>query len=329
MNAKIYEHPLAPVYSPELFRGTAVYYSRFRTRYPPVLLDAIERAVGLEYGDALLDLACGTGEVSLAFADRVADIWAIDLEPEMVAVGRLNAFDRGIGRIHWLTGRAEDAELPEDYFGIVAVARAFHRLNRPLIAQRSLRWLRSGGYFIDMGASSSEVAPEPWLAAADDVYERWLPRAHKSREDVTASGASDQPKATSQAVLSEAGFRQVVKHEFDVPHVLEIDQFIGYLCSTSYSSRDFWREAWPGFELDLRNTLAKSAPTGVLTETIAYSCDTLRLKGSLRSVKPIVRDVSRPAVAGLPQTEPAEQATYPVGKPSGTGMSPASSMGPS
>lgn len=120
-NADRYSHPLIPVYSPELFRGTAEYYSRFRPRHPPVLLDAIERTVGLDHGDSLLDLACGTGEVSLALADRVTDMWAIDLEPQMVAVTRQNALDRGIGRIHWLVGRAEDAELPEDHFGLVAV----------------------------------------------------------------------------------------------------------------------------------------------------------------------------------------------------------------
>jgi len=81
-------HPLVPVYSPELFRGTADYYARFRPRYPPVLLDAIERTVGLDHGGHLLDLACGTGEVSVALAERVSAIWAIDLEPEMVAVAR-------------------------------------------------------------------------------------------------------------------------------------------------------------------------------------------------------------------------------------------------
>jgi len=54
-----------------------------------------------------------------------------------------------------------------------------------------------------------------------------------------------------------------------VPHVWEIGQFIGYLCSTSYSSRDFWGQAWAGFELDLRNTLAALAPAGLLTETIS------------------------------------------------------------
>jgi ubiquinone/menaquinone biosynthesis C-methylase UbiE len=275
-NAEKHAHPVNPVYSSELFRGTAEYYSRFRPRYPPILLDAIERTVGLDHGDSLLDLACGTGEVSFAFADRLTDIWAIDLEPEMVAVAKRNALDRGIGRIHWLVGRAEDAELPEDHFGLIAVGRAFHRLNRPLIAQRSTRWLRSGGYFIDMGADSSGLpAPdmyassEPWLVAAAEVYERWLPRANKSRDDVKSSSGPDQPKATSQTVLMEAGFTQVAKYEFAVPHVWEIDQFIGYVASTSYSSREFWGQAWAGFALDLRNTLGMLAPTNLVTETIS------------------------------------------------------------
>ena len=270
-SADKYAHPPIPTYSPELFRGTADYYSRFRPRYPPVLLNAIERAVGLDSRGRLLDLACGTGEVSVALADRVSDIWAIDLEPEMVAVARRNALDRGIGRIHWMVGRAEDAQLPNDHFNLIAVGRAFHRLNRPFIAQRSIQWLRSGGCFIDIGADSSGLSEpsEPWLVAAAEVYERWLPRADKSRVDVESGAGLGQAKTTSQAVLTQAGFTNVAKYEFLVPHVWEIDQFIGYLCSTSYSSREFWGTAWAGFELELRDTLARLAPTGLLTETIS------------------------------------------------------------
>ncbi len=37
------------------------------------------------------------------------DVWAIDLEPDMVAVVRQNALDRGIGRIHWFVGRVDGA----------------------------------------------------------------------------------------------------------------------------------------------------------------------------------------------------------------------------
>ncbi len=264
-------HQLVPEFSPDVFRGTAEFYARFRPRYPVVLLDAIERAVNVRPDVALLDLACGTGDVALNFVDRIADIWAIDLEPEMVETGRRLAQERGIGRIHWLTGRAEDADLPEDHFGMLTIGRAFHRLNRPLIAQRALGWLRPRGCFIDLGAGYSGLfePDEPWLAAAGEVYQRWLPRAHKSPAEVSSSSAPDQPKATTPTVLTDAGFIDVAKHEFEVPYVREIDQYLGYLMSTSYSSREFWGEAWPGFEADLRKTLATVAPTGVLIGNIS------------------------------------------------------------
>ncbi|HKT02305.1 MAG TPA: class I SAM-dependent methyltransferase [Rugosimonospora sp.] len=267
----MHPHPLVPVYSPELFRGTAEYYARFRPRYPPALLDAIAQTVGLDQGDTLLDLACGTGDVCLALADRISEIWAIDLEPEMVAVGQRRAAERGIARIHWLVGRAEDAPLPEDHCGLVTVGRAFHRLNRPLIARQCRRWLRRGGHFIDLGADSSVpfLRTEPWLAAVAEVYERWLPRAHRSRAEVTSSAGPDQPVATTRAVLADAGFTGVAEYQFPVPYVWEIDQYLGYLCSTSYSSRRFWGGAWDGFARDLRDTLAGYAPEGQLTETIS------------------------------------------------------------
>lgn len=271
MQPERYAHPLIPEYSPDLFRGTAEYYSRFRPRYPAVLLNAIRCSVDLDHVGALLDLACGTGEVSLALADSVEEIWAVDLEPEMVAMARRNALERGIGRIRWVIGRAEDVELPEEHFGLVATGRAFHRLNRPLIAQHSLRSLRRGGHFIDLGADSSGLfkPTEPWMAAAAEVYERSLSRARKTRDEVRSSSSPNQPKATTQTVLTNAGFADVSKHEFPINRVWEVDQFIGYLCSTSYSSREFWGDAWDGFESDLRATLSKFAPDGHLSETIS------------------------------------------------------------
>ncbi len=148
--------------------------------------------MGLGPDDALLDLACGTGEVTLAFADRVADIWAIDLEPEMVEAARRNAFDRGIARPRWLVGRAEEVGVPDGHFAMVAIGRAYHRLNRPLIAELSMRWLRSGGHFIDMGADTSGPfkASEPWLTAVGEVYERWLPQAAQAQSEVKSSSGT-------------------------------------------------------------------------------------------------------------------------------------------
>jgi hypothetical protein len=36
----------------------------------------------------LIDLGCGTGELALRLCSSFRDVWAVDLEPEMVEVGR-------------------------------------------------------------------------------------------------------------------------------------------------------------------------------------------------------------------------------------------------
>ena len=55
-----------------LFAGTAEYYARFRPPYPPALLDAIIDRFRLDESGRLLDLGCGTGEIT------VPHVWTID-----------------------------------------------------------------------------------------------------------------------------------------------------------------------------------------------------------------------------------------------------------
>src|SRR5690349_10386690 len=102
--------PVAPNVGPEAFSGTARAYLRYRVPYPAALLrDLLERVNGRE---RVLDLACGPGRLALPLASSFGEVWAVDLEPEMVEVGRAEADRLGIANIRWLTGRAEDFEAP-------------------------------------------------------------------------------------------------------------------------------------------------------------------------------------------------------------------------
>lgn len=56
-------------------------------QWPPVVLDAAR----VSLGDHVLDVACGTGVLALAAADRVGPngaVAALDATPEMLAVAR-------------------------------------------------------------------------------------------------------------------------------------------------------------------------------------------------------------------------------------------------
>jgi hypothetical protein len=55
-----------PEFRPDLYQGTAGYYDRFRVPYPPDLIDDLADRAGADGAGRLLDLACGTGQLSFA-----------------------------------------------------------------------------------------------------------------------------------------------------------------------------------------------------------------------------------------------------------------------
>ncbi|MGW5315509.1 class I SAM-dependent methyltransferase [Nocardia thailandica] len=81
--------PMRPGYHEDLFRGAAEYYSRYRPAYPQPLFDDLLDQAG--EGGVLADLACGTVEIAIPLHTRFAHVYAVDLEPDMVEVGRAKA----------------------------------------------------------------------------------------------------------------------------------------------------------------------------------------------------------------------------------------------
>src|SRR5215470_3576174 len=53
---------------------------------------------------------CSTWPAALVASFQ--EIWAIDLEPEMIAVGQHEATQRGVHHITWMVGKAEDLAAP-------------------------------------------------------------------------------------------------------------------------------------------------------------------------------------------------------------------------
>ena len=53
-------------FAPDLYRGTAGYYDRFRLPYPDALTADLTRRTAPSGRGRLLDLACGTGQSLLA-----------------------------------------------------------------------------------------------------------------------------------------------------------------------------------------------------------------------------------------------------------------------
>ena len=51
-------------FAPDLYRGSAGYYDRYRLPYPEAMITDLIRRAGVSGRGRLLDLACGTGQLA-------------------------------------------------------------------------------------------------------------------------------------------------------------------------------------------------------------------------------------------------------------------------
>jgi SAM-dependent methyltransferase len=104
----------------------------------------VASSAGVRPGDRVLDVACGTGALTCAVADRVGpggSVIGLDANPEMLAVAR-----RKSTRIEWLEGKAEALPLPDDSFDAVVSQFGFMFFqDRPAALREMMRVLRPGG----------------------------------------------------------------------------------------------------------------------------------------------------------------------------------------
>ena len=98
----------------------------------------------LREGARVLDVACGTGALTIAVADIVGpagSVVGLDANPEMLAVAR-----RKSGQIEWIDGKAEALPLPDDSFDAVVSQFGFMFFgDKPQALREIMRVLKPGG----------------------------------------------------------------------------------------------------------------------------------------------------------------------------------------
>ena len=120
---------MSPGHETGLFQGIAADYERYRLAYPQRLIQRVAGLVGLEPGDAVLDLGCGTGMLAIAFARLGMAVTAMDPEPEMLAATQSAAGAQGVA-VTPIAGGWQDLVPGMGPFRLVVIGRAFHWMDR-------------------------------------------------------------------------------------------------------------------------------------------------------------------------------------------------------
>jgi demethylmenaquinone methyltransferase/2-methoxy-6-polyprenyl-1,4-benzoquinol methylase len=134
------------------------------------------RAATVREGDLIVDVACGTGDLTEAFARSPAQrVIGIDFTPEMLAVAerkRARLPDAVRRRISYRAGDAQALDLPDTCADVVSIAFGIRNVAEPGRAVREFaRVLKPGGRLVILEFDRPRLAPVRWL---NDLYSGWL-----------------------------------------------------------------------------------------------------------------------------------------------------------
>jgi SAM-dependent methyltransferase len=190
------------------YAGAAALYARARAAYPAEALSYLKSVLPISSSSRLIDLGCGPGTLSVQLARHAASVAAIDAEQDMLDVGVELVKGAGIRNISWICARAEElAGLPVWPADHLLVARAFHWMNREVVARIAADHLPAHGCIVILQAKS---LPHPSDAARRRATEDTL-------RGLGIGGANERWEVGSSGdvtILRQAGFSVINQMSF-------------------------------------------------------------------------------------------------------------------
>ena len=113
-----------------VFDELADEYDRTRPMYPDALVDRACEVAGLGSGDPVLEIGCGTGQLTRSLVGRGLRVTAVEPGGNLIRLAGQNLAGTGTGTgsgsVEFVNARFEDAALPSGYFRAVFSASALH-----------------------------------------------------------------------------------------------------------------------------------------------------------------------------------------------------------
>ena len=127
----------------EVFDEVAADYDRNRPTYPDELVDRACRVAGIGNGDRVLEVGCGSGQLTRGLVARGLHVTALEPGKHLLSLAEQNL--EGPGRVEFVNVRFEDAELPDSHFRAVFSASAWQWIDPEVSWQKAARVLVPGG----------------------------------------------------------------------------------------------------------------------------------------------------------------------------------------
>jgi demethylmenaquinone methyltransferase/2-methoxy-6-polyprenyl-1,4-benzoquinol methylase len=177
---------------------------------------------GVRKGNAVLDIAGGTGDLAARFADIVGPEGSVvlaDINESMLRVGRDKLLDSGqLGNLEFVQADAQYLPFPDDSFDCITIAFGLRNVTDKDKALRSmLRVLKPGGRLLVLEFSKPL---NPLLSKAYDAYSfkvlpvmgRLVANDSESYQYLAESIRVHPDQETLKEMMEDAGFNRCEYH---------------------------------------------------------------------------------------------------------------------
>jgi SAM-dependent methyltransferase len=127
----------------EVFNEVAEEYDRHRPAYPDALVDRALAVGGLGPGATVLEIGCGTGQLTRSLLARGLRVTAI--EPGERLIERARDQLGNAGEVEFVNRRFEEASLPRAHYAAVFSASAIHWVDPDVSWRKTAHALVDGG----------------------------------------------------------------------------------------------------------------------------------------------------------------------------------------
>ena len=137
--------------------------------------DQFVRRVKPRAGEAILDMAGGTGDIAFRMAKHGAAVTVSDINQDMLDVGIERAMDKGFDTLVWSRQNAEELSFPDRFFDAHTIAFGIRNVTRiDMALAEAFRVLKHGGRFFCLEFSTTQW---PGFKEAYDFYShRMVPK---------------------------------------------------------------------------------------------------------------------------------------------------------
>ena len=154
--------------------GDGAGYYKGRTPYSGAFFRKLAIELNLDKTTAILDLACGRGELALGLSPYAGSIVGTDQSKAMLEIASKSNWRNVAFRQHDLN---ESPFASETKFDVVTIGRAIPYIKPPMLKQTLSRSLRRGGAVVICGAGMG--ADTVWFGAYQKIRRRFTERKER------------------------------------------------------------------------------------------------------------------------------------------------------